>query len=257
MRKIKNLTGLFAVLAAISMTSCQSVDSTNRGVEVSWGGETNMNKVYPSGMTYGLKWLTDDLIEYNVTQQTITEKFDFNDKNSMSTGVEISVDFSLDEAKLPYLHTKISDWKAKLHSTMKGAAKEVIPQYSAVELNLSKREEAENKLAAILKKELPDFYLVFDRIRVTDVDLPTAVSQTAELSAKQEELNKLADKKKTEAENNYHAAEWDAKTKDILSQPAMLKLKELEIDMEYAKRGVSKYGNNNVFGNTNGILLNR
>jgi regulator of protease activity HflC (stomatin/prohibitin superfamily) len=255
MKKFINF-GLMMLLM-FSITSCQSVDSTKRGVEVSWGGETNMSKIYQPGMVYGFKWLTDDLVEYDITQQTVTEKFDFNDKNSMPTGVEISVDFSLDETKLPYLHTKISDWKIKLHSTMKGAAKEVIPQYSAVELNLSKREEAENKLAAILKKELPDFYLAYDRVRVTDVDLPTSVSQTAELSAKQEELNKLADKKKTEAENNYNAAQWDAKTKDILSQPAMLKLKELEIDMEYAKKGVSKYGTNNVFGSTSGILLNR
>lgn len=255
MKNFLNL--LFFIAISLSIVSCQSVDSTKRGVEVSWGGETNMSKIYPPGMTYGVKWITDDLIEYDITQQTITEKFDFNDKNSMSTGVEISVDFSLDETKLPYLHTKISDWKAKLHSTMKGAAKEVIPQYSAVELNLSKREEAENKLASILKKELPDFYLVFDRIRVTDVDLPPAVSQTAELSAKQEELNKLADKKKTEAQNNYHAAEWDAKTKDILSQPAMLALKRLEIDMEYAKKGVSPYGTNNVFGASTNVLLNK
>ncbi len=244
-------------LAILALTSCQSVDSTKRGVEVSWGGETNMSKIYQPGMVYGLHWITDDLVEYDITQQTITEKFDFNDKNSMSTGVEISVDFSLDESKLPYLHTKISDWKAKLHSTMKGAAKEVIPQYTAVELNQSKREESEVKLAEILKKELPEFYLAFDRVRVTDVDLPESVSQTAEMTAKQEELNKLADKKKTEAENNYNAAVWDAKTKDILSQPAMLKLKELEIDMEYAKKGVSKYGTNNVFGSANGILLNR
>lgn len=254
---MKKLLFLVAIIATISLTSCESVDSTKRGVEVSWGGETNLNKIYQPGMVYGFKWLTDDLIQYDITQQTITEKFDFNDKNSMPTGVEISVDFSLDETKLPYLHTKISDWKAKLHSTMKGAAKEVIPQYSAVELNLSKREESEIKLANILKKELPDFYLAFDRVRVTDVDLPTSVSQVAELSAKQEELNKLADKKKTEAENNFHAAEWDAKTKDILSQPAMLKLKELEIDMEYARKGVSKYGSNNVFGIPTGLLLNK
>ena len=253
MKKIKLvLLGLLCILV-----SCQSVDPGKRGVEVSWGGETNMSKVYSPGMTYGSKWITDDLVEYDVTQQTITEKYEFNDKNSMATSVEISIDFSLDDSKLPYLHTKISDWKAKLHSTMKGAAKEVIPQYSAVELNLSKREESEHKLSQILTKELPEFYLVFDRVRVTDVDLPGSVSQTAELSAKQEELNKLADKKKTEAENNFHAAEWDAKTKDILSQPAMLALKKLEIDAMWATKGVSPYGNNNVFGSMNGMLLTR
>lgn len=254
---MKKLFYLLLAFTTISLTSCESVDSKERGVEVSWGGETNMNKVYEPGMHTGFKWLTSELVNYDVSQQTITEKFEFNDKNSMVTPVEISVDFSLDETKVPLLHTKITDWKAKLHSTMKGAAKQVIPQFPAVDLNLSKRDTAEQLIADILSRELPEFYLVFDRIRITDVDLPGSISQTAELNAKQDELNKLSSKKKLEAENNFHAAEWDAKTKDILSQPSMLKLKELEIDMEYARKGVSKYGNNNVFGSAGGILLNR
>lgn len=252
---MKNLISL--ILITVILTSCQSVGSTQRGVEISWGGETNMTKIYTPGMYYGLKWLTDDLIEFDVTQMTVTKKYEFNDKNSMATGVEISVDCSLDEFKLALLHTKINNWQEKLNSTMKGAAKEVIPQYSAVELNLSKREEAENKISEILKKELPEFYLVFDRVRVTDVDLPTSISATAELNSKQEQLNNLALSKVTEAKNNFEAAEFDAKTKDVLSKPAMLELKRLDIDMEYAKKGVSKYGANNVFGNTSGILLNK
>lgn len=255
---MKNFLNLLTFIAiTLSIASCQSVDSTKRGVEVSWGGETNMGKVYPPGMHWGVHWITDDLIEYDVTQQTITEKYEFNDKNSMLTGVEVSVDFSIDETKPQYLHTKISDWKAKLHSTLKGAAKEVIPQYAAADLNLGKRQEGENKLSDILKKELPEFYLVFDRVRITDVDLPGSIAKTAELNANQEQLNNLAEKKKTEAENNYHAAEWDAKTKDVLSKPAMLALKRLEIDMEYAKKGVSPYGTNNVFGSSPSLLLNR
>ena len=251
---------LFLVLAlgvSATFTSCESVGPKERGVEVSYGGETNMNTIYKPGMTTGLGWLFDEMVTYDVSQQTITEKFEFNDKNSMKTTVEVSIDFSLDENKVNYLHTKISDWKLKLHSSMKGAAKEVIPQYAASELNLSKRQEGEDKIASILKKELPDFYLIFDRVRITDVDLPGPISQAAENTAKQAEKNKLADSKKTEAENNFHAAEWDAKTKNILSQPAMLKLKELEIDMEYAKKGVSKWGQNNVFGANTGILLNK
>lgn len=255
MKKLLSLV-LLSFLMTV-MISCSSVDSTNRGVEVSWGGETNLSKVYQPGITYSLKWLVDDLVEYNVTQQTITEKYEFNDKNSMATGVEISIDFSLDEHRLPLLHTKITDWKVKLASTLKGAAKEIIPQYSAVELNLNKRDEAETKLAVILKRELPEFYLVFDRVRVTDVDLPASISQTAELNSKQEELNKLALSKVTESINNFKAAEYDAQTKDVLSKPAMLELKRLEIDMEYAKKGVSKYGSNNVFGANTGILLNK
>ena len=81
MKKFINFSLIMIML--FSITSCQSVDSTKRGVEVSWGGETNMNKIYQPGMVFGFKWLTDDLVEYDITQQTITEKFDFNDKNQI------------------------------------------------------------------------------------------------------------------------------------------------------------------------------
>jgi len=247
---------LFA-LSAFALVSCESVGPKERGVEVSYGGQTNMAQVYSPGMANGFHWMFDDMVKYDVSQATVVEKYEFNDAKNMLTGVEISVDYSLDPAKVNLLHANINNYHIKLEKTIKAAAKEVIPQYAASDLNLTKRGEAEAKIAAILAKELPDFYLLFDRVQLTDVDIPLAISQAAELTAKQAELNKLADSKKTEAENNFHAAEWDAKTKNVLSQPAMLKLKELEIDMEYARRGVSKYGQNNVFGANTGILLNK
>lgn len=88
----------------------------------------------------------------------------------------------------------------------------------------------------------------YDR-QITDVDIPDAIAKTAEATAQQLELNKLAGEKEEEAKKNYNAAQWDAKTKEILSQPAMLALKKLEIEALWASKGVSPYGNNNVFGN--------
>ena len=248
---------VLAVAASTTFTSCESVGAKERGVEVSYGGQTNMNQIYGPGMSNGFHWIFDDMVKYDVSQATVVEKYEFNDSKNMSTGVEISVDYSLDPAKVNLLHANINNYTIKLEKTIKAAAKEVIPQYSAAELNLTKRNEAETKIGVILSKELPGFYLLFDRVQLTDVDIPKAISDAAELTAKQAELNKLADSKAIQAENNFKAAEWDSKTKAILSQPAMLKLKELEIEMEYAKKGVSKYGTNNVFGSTSGILLNR
>lgn len=248
---------VLAVAVSTTFTSCESVGPKERGVEVSWGGETNMSKVYEPGMDVGLGWLFDDLVTYDVSQKTEVEKYSFNDKNNMLTGVEVSVDFSLDPKKVQYLHTKITDWETKLKKTIKSAAKEVVPQYTASELNLTKRQEAEEKLAAILTKELPEFYLIFDRVQLTDVDIPTGIAQAAEQTAKQAELNKLSESKVIDAKNKLAAAEYDAQAKAILSKPEMLALKRLEVEMEYARRGVSPYGSHNIFGSTPNILLNR
>lgn len=246
-----------AFIATTLFTSCESVGSKERGVEVSWGGEVNMNKIYDSGMYVSPGWLFDDIINYDVSQKTEVEKFSFNDKNNMVTGVEVAVDFSLDPKKVPYLHTKITDWEIKLKKTIKSAAKEVIPQYTASELNLNKRQEAEDKLEVILRRELPEFYLMFDRVQLTDVDIPEGIAQAAEQTAKQAELNKLSESKVTDSKNKLDAAKYDAEAKAILSKPEMLALKRLEVEMEWAKQGVSPYGNNNMFGVGTGVLINK
>lgn len=259
MKTMKNFLFLLSVVAIMLLTSCESVQSGHKGVEISWGGETNMKVVHPEGLNMGIHWLWDDLVEYDVREKTITEKFEFNDRNNMKTPVAVSIDYKLDGLKANVIHSSIGKEQldAKIMTTLSSAAKQVIPQYSASELNLSKRDSAETQILAILVKEFPAFFVSCSRVRITDVDIPQGIADAAEATAKQAELNKLALSKGQEAENNYKAAEWDAKTKDVLSQPAMLKLKELEIEMTWAQKGVSKYGTNNVFGATSGILLNR
>lgn len=247
---------IFIIAAAmLTMTSCTTVSPGHKGVEVSWGGETNMQTIYSEGMDGGLHWMFDDMIEYDVREKTMVEKFTFNDNNNMSTGVEIALDYNLDGSKVNRLHIQIADVQTKIQKTLKSAGKEVIPQYTASELNLTKRNEAEEKLSEILSEELPDFYVNFARVQLTDVDIPKAIADAAEATAKQLELNKLSKEKAQEAENNFVAAEWDAKTKDVLSKPAMLKLKELELQENWIDKWNGSFGNNNVFGSDGVTIL--
>ena len=213
-----------------------------------------MDQVYAEGMHSGIHWIWDDMVEYDVREKTLVERYEFNDANNMGTGVEVSLDYSLISDKVAILHKSITDFDTKLKKTLKSACKEVVPQYSASDLNLRKRAEAEEKLSAILANEMPQYFANFARVQITDVDIPDAIAKTAEATARQQELNKLAGEKAKEAENNFLAAEWDAKTKDILSQPAMLALKKLEIEELWAKKGVSPYGNNNVFGSETAVI---
>jgi len=262
---------LFLIVAIITLASCTSVQPGHKGVEVSWGGQTNMHRVYGEGLQSGMHWIFDDMVEYDVREHTIVEKFEFNDKNNMLTAVEISLDYSLDGTKVNLLHTKIQDFMTKISKTLKSAAKEVIPQYSAVELNITKRSEAESKLTKILSEELPEFYVHFARVQMTDVDIPHAVSKLAEETAKQLGRNELASKKEAEqvslskakvaeAQGNYDAAQLNAKTKDLMSSPKMLELRKIENESlmweGFLKHGKSPYGTNNVFGAESAILKN-
>lgn len=264
MKMKKVITLLTAVIfAATTLPSCETVPSGHRGVEVGWGGKPNMDVVYPEGLVIGIHWMFDDMVVYDVRQSTIVHKFEFNDKNNMDVPVEIALDYNLDPNRVNLLHTQITDIETKIVKTLKSAAKEVVPQYSAVELNIEKRAEAEQKLAEIMSQELPEFFVQFARVQVTDVDLPKQVAQLAEETAVQLGRNELASKKEAEqvalakarvaeAQGEYDAARLQAKTKDILSQPKMLKLMELEIEKDYAEgykaHGNSRYGTNNMFG---------
>ncbi len=255
---MKKLIGI-VIISIVLASSCTTVEPGHKGVEVSWGGETNMNKIYDEGLHSGLHWMFDDMVEYDCREQTIVNDFEFNDLNNMSTGVEIAVDFRFNPKKVNLLHTEIADVETKLVKTIKSAGKEVIPNYGAVDLNLTKRGEAESKLSQILTEELQEFYLLLARVQITDVDIPVEISEAAKRTAEQIEKNKLAAQmaeEKTnlgdaiiaEAKALYEAAQYEAKAAKLRSTPDQLKLKELEIQLEWAKQGKSRYGENNVFG---------
>jgi len=263
---MKNLLVLcMAALFITSYTSCTTVDSGHKGVKVYWGGKTELEYVLPEGMEVGVSWLWNSCVEYDVREKTLVKKFVFNDSRNMETSVEIALDYNLNPDQVNLIHSGITDIETKILKTLKSAGKEVVPQYTASELNLKERKTAEQALESIISKELPEFYVEFARVQITDVDIPPAIAEVAQQTAIQEGKNDLAAKKEleqtnlakariAEAKGKYDAALYDAKTKDIMSSPKMLELKKLEIEMEWAKKGVSKYGNNNVFGASTAVL---
>ena len=241
------------------LSACATVDSGHKGVRVSWGGETDMSQVYTEGLHTGIMYLIDNMVEYDVREKTLVERFEFNDKDNMVTKVELALDYRLDRTKVNFIHKEISDIEIKILKTLKSAGKEVVPQYSAIELNITKRNEAEAKLARIIADELPEFYVTFARLQMTDVDIPLEVSRLATETAVQLGRNELAKKKEAEqtalakatvakSKGLFEASEFDVKTKKLMSQPAVLRLYEAETDRQWALKGKSKYGSNNVFG---------
>lgn len=253
------------LMLALFITSCTSVQSGHKGVKVYWGGKTEMDYVLPEGMEMGISWLWNSCVQYDVREKTLVQKFVFNDSRNMETSVEIALDYNLNPDEVNMIHTRITDIDTKILKTLKSAGKEVVPQYTASDLNLTKRKEAEENLKSIISKELKEFHVQFARVQITDVDIPKALADVAEETAIQEGRNMLAAKKEleqtnlakaliAEAKGRFDAAEFDAKTKDIMSSPKMLELKKLEIEMEWAKKGVSKYGANNVFGANVSVL---
>ena len=104
---------------------------------------------------------------------------------------------------------------------------------------------------AVLKMSIPDSYrdAINKKIKVIQ---QTATIKSQTIQAEQAALQKVA-----VAKGNYEAAQYDSKTKEIMSQPKLLELYKAETERIWAQKGKSPYGQNNVFGQASGILLNR
>lgn len=253
------MKNLFIILAFAILTSCTSVDSGHKGVRVEWGGATDMDEIYPEGLHTGLSWMVDDMVEYDVRENTLVMDFEFNDKNDMLTKIQVALDWNIDPNNVNIFHKEVKDYQVKIQTALSSAAKEVVPQYGAVDLNKSKRGEGEAKLAEILTRELPEFYIQFKRVRFTDIDIPGGISQLAEETAVQIGRNQLAEEKEAEqialakakvaeADGRYQAEILNDKTKAIQSKEQYLELFKAETERLWAEKGVSPWGTNNVFG---------
>jgi regulator of protease activity HflC (stomatin/prohibitin superfamily) len=104
---------------------------------------------------------------------------------------------------------------------------------------------------AILKMALPPSYKAAIERKIAVLQ-ETATIKSQTIQAEQTALKKVAT-----AKGNYEAAQYDAKTKEILSQPKMLELYRLETARIRATNGTSEYGQNNVFSTNPNMLFNR
>lgn len=274
--KTKNL--LFILLAALVVScnaGCTSVDSGHEGAIISWGGETDMNQTLPEGLHWGFRYMMDDVVEYEVREQTVVVEAKINDRNDMVTPVEVIVYYTPMKGQVNKLHKEFGPQYAqtKLTPILSSSLAKVVPQYNATELNKNKRSEAERVLTETILTESEGMHVVIRRVQLGKVGIPDAVAKLAEETAAQEGRNILAGKKEeeqvqlakarvAEAQGRYDAGVLDARTRDLLSQPKMLELQRIENEKimweGYRTHGKSPYGENNIFGGTvPNLFLNR
>ncbi|MFV0238001.1 MAG: prohibitin family protein [Flavobacteriales bacterium] len=249
------------IIGFIILNSCTEVENGYKGVVYQpYAGGLDPSIVYPEGVDIGVSWLWNDMITYDCRQHTTDIKANLLDVNNMSVGITASVFHRVIPNKIGYLHLeKGQDYEQTyIKPVFEGALKNVIGKYTAQELVSSKRDAVEKEIKSILDQAFKVNYIQCDDIIIRDVNLPEAINKAITAKQVQEEQNLLAEKKKVEKENlaaaiiaeakgNYEAAQYDAKTKDIMSHPKMLKLKELEIQEKAIERWNGEFGNNNVF----------
>ena len=265
--------------------SCKIADSAEVALVVD---QIGTNKGVPNiEMASGFIWYfppTQDVFMYPTSVQhkvwtadseedsPTDEHIDVTSADGATFGLDVSINLQLQRARASELFIKyrvgMEDLintrvrtivrKELLDNAVSFASDSLLQHRNVYEANVTKtlttsleKEGFTLNNIAILKMALPASYkAAIERKIAVLQETATIISQTKQ--AEQTALKKVAN-----AKGNYEAALYDAKTKEILSQPKLLELYRAETERIWAEKGKSPYGQNNVFGSTSGILLNR
>lgn len=282
---MKKILSILAIALTFATTSCTTADSSEVALIVDQIGNDKgiPNVELASGFIFYFP-PTQDVFLYptNVQHKVWTatadedsptdEHIDVTSADGATFGLDVSINLQLQRAKASELFIKyrvpMEDLiqtrvrtivrKELLDNAVNFASDSLLQHRNIYEANVDKSLRAKleqegfllNNLA-VLKMEIPKSYrdAINKKIKVIQ-ETATIKSQT--IQAEQQALQKVA-----VAKGDYEAALFNAKTKEIMSQPKLLELYRAETDRIWAQQGKSPYGANNVFGSGSNILLNR
>lgn len=259
---MKKTIFLFSIL--FLFTACADINNGERGVVYKpWSGGLDKDRVYEEGTYFGISWIVNDMIEYNVRQQTLHIENTLLDKNGMDVDIKMSVMFRPIPSKIGYLHEEKGPDYVETYCmpVAEGALKDILGKYAAQDLLTKDREAAQSQIKALLTEYYAKNYIQCDDVILSDIDLPEAISKAIENKQVQDQKNLLAEKRKVEEQNLAAAkvakAEGDAKAKVISAKAEAQYIRELQqalasnpqyVELKKIERWSGEFGSNNVFG---------
>jgi hypothetical protein len=280
---MKKVLGLLGLVLAMSVTSCTTADSSEVALIVDQiGNDKGVPNVemasgfifyfpptqdvflYPTNVQHKIWSASDE--DGNDTRINVTSSdgatfgldVALNIQLQRERASDLFIKYRVDMDKLIDTRVKTIVRKELLDNAVGFASDSLLQHRNVYEANVSK------SLAVALNKEGFDL----SNLAVTSMSIPDSyraainkkikvIQETATIKSQTEQAQQEAMRKVAVAKGNFEAAQFDARTKAIMSQPKMLELYRAETERKWAEKGVSPYGNNNVFGAGTGIMLNR
>lgn len=220
---------------------------------------------YPTKVEH--KVWTADINEDSPTDEHI----DVTSKDGATFGLDVALNYSIKRAMAGEVFKKYRLTLDELVNTRLKTIvrKELIDNatFFAADSLLQHRNVYEANVDKSVRAAFEKEGFELSNIAIIKMVVPESYKKAIEAKIKviQETAKAIADAKKAEAEalskvavakGNYDAALFDAKTKEIMSQPKMIELYNAETNRIWANKGVSPYGNNNVFGMQPSLLRN-
>jgi len=269
-------SGLVALVSIIIfMTSWVDVPQGSEGFMYQpYGGGVIKEKTYTEGTYFVAPW--NDMVSYNVRQQSKNYTSQVMDKNGADITLVISVNYSAIKGLTPKLHLKHGpaspDEKGNLSGgyinfiddKVKGAIKDVIGRYTYEEVYSTKRESLEGEIEDILTKDFDDNYVKLHYVEIADVNLPQDIQTQITNKETQKQKNMTSVLMKIEEKNLADARIEKSRGDSSLVISAEFKAQSIKMEAEqlnqnpqyieyikwkgYADGNGSPYGSGNVFG---------
>lgn len=262
--------GVVALIAiVIFFMSWQDVEPGEEGfVYKPYGGGVDMQETYSEGSYFIAPW--NEMITYNVLQQSKTYISTVMDKNGTNITVEVAVNYSVQNGKSGKLHLDVgTNYITIIDDKSQGAIKKVIGNYTYEEVYSTKRDALESEMSEILKKEFAKNYIDLEYVEIKDVDLPKNIAMEIVNKETQKQRNLTAKEKEQEEEYLANARIEKARGDSSLVISARYKAEAIELEASQIGKnpqyielkkwekwdGIgSPYGESNVFGSGVSIL---
>jgi len=255
--------GILGLLVVITLfMSWQDVEPGEEGFLYSpYGGGVNMDKTYNEGTYLIAPW--NDIITYNIRQQSRNYESQVMDKNGTDIGVVVGVNYHALKSKTASLHLKHGEAYAEsfVDKKVKGAIKDVIGRYTYIEIYSTKREAIEKEIEEILTIDFEGNFVSLDFVEIADVNLPKNIANEITVKETQKQKNKTSELMKTEQENLADAKVATARGDSLAliinssAEANAIKIKQQQLRqspqyIEYmkAKKWDGSYGTGNVYG---------
>lgn len=261
--------GVIAVIGLIGVVmffmSWQDVEPGEEGfIYRPFGGGIDKEEMpYPEGTIFIAPW--NELITYNILQESKNYKSTVMDKNGTDITVNIAVNYAVKQFKSASLHLKFGKgYISFIDDKAQGAIKDVIGRYTYEEVYSTKRESLEGEIESILMEDFDVNFLKLHYVEIADVDLPANIAQEIVNKETQKQKNLTAKEKQKEEEYlanarieksrgdsslvisaRYKAEAIQLEAEQISKNPQYIELKKWE---NWDGQG-SPYGAGNVFGN--------
>lgn len=257
------------ILVIMFFMSWQDVKPGEEGfIYKPYGGGVDTESSYKEGTQFIAPW--NEMITYNMLQQSETYKSTVMDKNGTDITVEVAINFSVQKGNASKLHLDVGEnYISIINDKSQGAIKNIIGKYTYEEVYSTKRNVLEGEIDKELKLEFAKNYINLEYVEIKDVDLPTNIAQEIVNKETQKQRNLTAKEKQKEQEYlanariekargdsslivsaKYKAEAIQLEASQISKNPAYIELKKWE---KWDGIG-SPYGSNNVFGEGVSIL---